>query len=81
MKNVPKFLPILDVYSVWTHLAILFVEESARWLLHTKRPEIKFNNNIKEGRVGGQVVSELAFLFNDPSSNPAEVYIIYCKKR
>ena len=31
------------------------------------------------GRGGGQVVSVLAFFFNDPSSNPADANIILCK--
>ena len=36
------------------------------------------------GRSGGQVVSEIGFYSDDPSSNPAEVYsfsVILCLKR
>ena len=31
------------------------------------------------GRGGGQVVSVLVFHSDDPSSNPADAYIFFCK--
>ena len=44
------------------------------------RRKQKLQQKNVEGRGGGgQVVSVLAFYFNDPSSNPADAYSFVCK--
>ena len=47
-------------------------------MIHTFK-DVRFGEEIRKGRGGGQAVSVLAFYSNDPSSNPADSYSFFCK--